>query len=24
LTLVTYNVKDFHFIQGLKWLKPPV
>ena len=24
LTLVTYNVSDFQFIQGLKWLKPPV
>ena len=23
LTLVTYNVKDFHFIQGLKSLTPP-
>jgi predicted nucleic acid-binding protein len=22
LTLVTYNVNDFHFIQGLKYLKP--
>lgn len=24
LTLVTYNVGDFQFIGGLKWLKPPV
>lgn len=24
LTLVTYNVSDFHFIQGLKWAKPPI
>jgi predicted nucleic acid-binding protein len=24
LTVVTYNVNDFHFIHGLKWLKPPV
>ena len=23
LTLVTYNVNDFQFIHGLKWLKPP-
>lgn len=24
LTVVTYNVNDFKFIQNLKWLKPPV
>jgi len=24
LTLVTYNVNDFQFVQGLKYLKPPV
>ena len=24
LTLVTYNVNDFHFIQDLKYLKPSV
>src|SRR6266571_6955647 len=24
LTLVTYNVNDFHFIQNLKYLKPSV
>ncbi len=24
LTLVTYNVDDFSFIQNLKWLKPPI
>jgi len=24
LTLITYNVDDFKFIQNLKWLKPPV
>ena len=24
LTLVTYNENDFHFIQDLKYLKPPV
>jgi predicted nucleic acid-binding protein len=24
LTLVTYNVSDFHFISGLKYLKPSV
>ena len=24
LTVVTYNVDDFKFIQDLKWQKPPV
>ncbi len=24
LKLVTYNVNDFHFIQSLKYLTPPV
>lgn len=24
LTVVTYNVDDFKFVQNLKWLKPPV
>ncbi|HBB95788.1 MAG TPA: hypothetical protein DC054_10390 [Blastocatellia bacterium] len=24
LTLVTYNVNDFHFIEDLKYLKPSV
>lgn len=24
LTVLTYNVDDFKFIKGLKWLKPPV
>lgn len=24
LTIVTYNVNDFKFIQDLKWQKPPV
>jgi len=24
LTIVTYNVDDFKFVQDLKWLKPPV
>ena len=24
LTLITYNVSDFKFIRGLKWLKPNV
>ena len=24
VTLVTYNVDDFHFIHGLKWLRPTV
>lgn len=24
LTLITYNVADFKFIKGLKWLKPAV
>lgn len=24
LTVVTYNVDDFKFVQNLKWLKPPI
>lgn len=24
LTIVTYNVDDFKFVQNLKWLKPPI
>ncbi len=24
LTLVTYNVADFKYVEGLKWMKPPV
>ncbi len=24
LTIVTYNVDEFKFVQSLKWLKPPV